>query len=182
MIKIANTRHENSMYNAFEFVSRAVAKTDERKFMRYVHKQGEYLIASDGHRLHVVLLINVVEHEVELLKEDGAYEIVVKNRKELIVEKVNDAPGFSANWKRALGLKDYTFAETTAGGKDFGMSKALCDTLRLCPEYQHFDLDYLLDVFKSGFAESWKVLMGKDLSACLFKNSFKAAVVMPVKS
>jgi hypothetical protein len=183
MIRIPNTRNENSVYNAIEFVSRATNKADVRKFMWYVHKNGEYLLGSDGHRLHTVILKNVVTHEVEAwLQEDGAYEIISKNKKEMIISKVDEAPDFPRSWKKVFQLDDYQFVETVAGGKHPGMSKAVCDTLKMCPDGQHFELDYLFDVFRGGFSESWVVLMGGEQKACLMKNCFRSAAVMPVKA
>ncbi|OGR49688.1 MAG: hypothetical protein A2X37_10780 [Elusimicrobia bacterium GWA2_66_18] len=183
MIRIPNTRNENSLYNAVEFVSRAQAKTDVRRSMIYFYKEGDFLLASDGHRLHTGILKNVVEHEVEAwLPEDGAYEIISKNRKELIISKVEGVPDFPRSWMKVFAVKDFDFTETVAGGKYPGVSKAVCDTLRMCPENQHFDMDYMTDVFKSGFSETWTILMGGELMPCLMKNSYKAAAVMPIRA
>ncbi len=182
MIKIKNTRHINCLYNAVEFVYRATMKDEVQPYRRYIYKDNEFLVASDGHRLFMALLDNVVKEEREAWAiEEGAYEVVRINKKELTINKVENAPEFPANWSKYFRLKDYQCAETLAGGSHFGIDKAVCDTIRLCPGNKYFGVDCLKDVFKSAHTESWTVLMGGGLQSCLFKNKYKRAVVMPIK-
>jgi hypothetical protein len=181
MKRIPNTKRESSLYNAIEYVARATKKGAEHNFRGFIYKDGEFLVASDTHRMHIALLQNIERHEGagELL-EDGAYSVVSKTRKEIVIAQAHNAPAFPENWKRILGLKEFRIIQTrTLGKKHGGMSQAFCDTMRGCPEQMHFQLDYLSDIFQSDAMESWVVIMGKRTEPCLFKNSYKAAVVMP---
>jgi hypothetical protein len=196
MIKFElHRKWEVCVYDCIAFVARAMNKADARPYMHGFNKEGKWIVATDGHRLHFANLAECCEcdgvnADVFWKNEfpDGFYKIESLTKKEAIISRVENPP-FSKfpNWERVLGGDVTRFGKTSYGELMYGLSAPIAEVYKLFAGFDSFiNLDYLSDVFKptrndGRIKEYWTILVQDELSAVRIKNSYKAAAIMPIK-
>lgn len=129
------------------------ARNQKHPLAQFMYKDGEYIIATDRHRLHVIKIINI---DIFKKIDECFLSVIEANSKYIVLNMIDknseDAPGVFPNWKYVLPeevkiedvISSFAF---TCKDQNYGWSKIYAKIFNRLGDTNHFvNMKFLDDV------------------------------------
>ena len=167
------TKTLNALHSGLRWVSLAMSRDETRYVLNHIKIEGKTAQASDGRRLHVL-----TDESLDII-EDGLYDVIKQNAKEILLAK-SDCDGTFPNTAQVIPTSEGSSFEVLAGShKEDAAAKLLFQLGKR--DLARVDPFYAGDMFAFN-SEGMKVQVVDKLSAIKFTSKGRVGVLMPLRT